>query len=65
MRHTLLPSYSVLRRALALKTGNDQAAIRSFDRKFQELEDDQEVSATCAFEQLWQEFDDCLPMEDA
>lgn len=64
MQHALLPAYKSLRRQLAARTNNDDAAIRAFDRKFRELEDDQEVSVLCAYEQLLQEFDACLPLDE-
>jgi hypothetical protein len=62
---TIEAQYRYLRDLLAEKTKNDAAALKSFDRCYNDVEEEaEELTFTAAMGILVKEFNDCLP-EDA
>jgi hypothetical protein len=61
MKYSLL--YELLYESLTVRSARDEAALRSLKRKYEELQDDVQLSSEQAQAQLIQEYDDCLPVD--
>jgi hypothetical protein len=63
MKYPLLFDYTRLRDKLVFVSRNDDAALRSLKKKYEELQDDSQASYEQAKAQLIQEYIDCLPVD--